>query len=166
MPDFYFAYGSNMNPARMRARGLDYRHCQPGRLLNCALHFNKRAHNKRGVAYANICHAPGDEVQGVLYELAETTQIAMMDPYEGTPVRYSRELFEVAVASGRQWAWVYVANPAFIDATLGVEENYLSHLLGAGELLSPDYRQRLQSLVPVVASDSPADPERGLRFNV
>lgn len=166
MPDFYFAYGSNMNSARMRARGLDYEHCQRGRLPGFALQFNKRAHNKTGVGYANIGHAPGHEVQGVLYQLARTSPITVMDPYEGSPVRYSRELFEIITDSGGRWAWVYVANPAFIDPALGVEENYLNHLLSAGDMLSLEYRQRLQSLAPVIASSAPCDGEQGLRFNV
>lgn len=166
MPDYYFAYGSNMNPARMRARGLEYSHCQPGRLKHCELRFNKRAHNKQGVGYANVCHRRGSEVEGVLYQLAGAIDISMMDPYEGTPVRYSRELFEVFTATGTQWAWVYIANPAFLDACLGVEEAYLNHLLSAGELLSADYRRRLQSLAPVIPSNPDRDDRQGLRFNV
>lgn len=166
MPDYYFAYGSNMNSARMRARGLAYSHSEPARLANSVLRFNKRAHNKQGVGYANVCYGPGCEVQGVLYELAEGIDIAMMDPYEGTPVRYSRELFEVSVASGSRWAWVYVANSAYIDSSLSVEQAYLDHLLSAGDLLSEDYRQQLQSLAPILASGSQRDDELSLRFNV
>lgn len=155
-----------MNPARMQARGLSYVRFEAGRLPACTLQFNKRAHNKSGVGYANVCHEPGGEVQGVLYELAESTNIAMMDVFEGTPVRYSRELFEIATVSGNYWAWVYVANPAYIDNTLAVEENYLNHLLSAGELLSEDYRERLRTRVRVIASSPSVDGEQGLRFNV
>ncbi len=155
-----------MNPARMQARGLNYTRFEAGRLSDCSLQFNKRAHNKSGVAYANVCHQRGCEVQGVLYELAESTDIAMMDVFEGTPIRYSRDLFEIATASGIYWAWVYVANRAFIDEALAVEENYLKHLLSAGALLSPDYRKRLQELTRVIKSEAPADAEHGLRFNV
>lgn len=155
-----------MNPARMSARGLEYTRFEAGRLAHCTLRFNKRAHHKSGVGYANICRAPNCEVQGVLYELAESTHIAMMDTFEGTPVRYSRERFEIVTGKGCFWAWVYIANPAFIDDSLGVEENYLNHLLSAGDLLSADYRERLQSLVPVIESGDTASAEQGLRFNV
>lgn len=164
MPDFYFAYGSNMNPARMRARGLDFAHHEPGVLEHYALCFNKRAHNKQGIAYANVCRAPQQRVEGVLYTLAAS--ISVMDPFEGTPVRYSRELFPIATAAGISWAWVYVANRAYIADALSVEENYLNHLLSAGDLLSASYRQRLATLAPVLPSDPAADSEAGLRFNV
>lgn len=166
MSDFYFAYGSNMNPARMRARGLSVAGYWPARLPGYTLRFNKRAHNKTGIAYANIAYAPDDAVQGVLYQLAAGTEIALMDHYEGTPVRYSREKFCVCTDVGASWAWVYVANPAYIGTQLSVEQAYLEHLLSAGDLLAADYRERLRRLAPVVASETPTDVEQGLRFNV
>ena len=164
MTDFYFAYGSNLNPERMRARGLAFTRHEAARLPSYALCFNKRAHNKTGIAYANITYAPESIVEGVLYQLAG--DIEVMDPFEGTPVRYSRELFPVAAAESVIWAWVYVANPAYIASELHVEENYLNHLLSAGDLLSAAYREHLAGLAPVVASDAPADHNTGLRFNV
>ncbi len=164
MPDFYFAYGSNMNPARMRARGLEFAHYEPAILSGFELCFNKRAHNKHGVAYANIRTAPGRSVEGVLYTL--DAQIHVMDPFEGTPVRYSRELFPTVTAGGVAWAWVYVANRAFVEDALSVEENYLNHLLSAGELLSESYRAWLSKLAPILPSDGIADGDTGLRFNV
>lgn len=164
MPDYYFAYGSNMNPARMRARGLDFAHHERGVLEGFALRFNKRAHNKQGVAYANVGREPGERVEGVLYTL--TAEISVMDPFEGTPIRYSRELFPIATDTAVIWAWVYVANRAYVADALSVEENYLNHLLSAGDLLSATYRQRLATLAPILPSDSVTDSELGLRFNV
>ncbi|MBB3046145.1 gamma-glutamylcyclotransferase (GGCT)/AIG2-like uncharacterized protein YtfP [Litorivivens lipolytica] len=164
MSDYYFAYGSNMNPERMRARGLAFTRFEAGRLSGFRLSFNKRAHNKTGIAYANISRDPDGLVEGVLYQLEGDIQV--MDPFEGTPVRYSRELFAIETAVGVTWAWVYVANPAYIADALSVEENYLNHLLSAGELLSEAYRQQLAQLAPVLASTAPQDRETGLRFNV
>lgn len=164
MPDFYFAYGSNMNPARMRARGLEFTQYYPGILEGYELCFNKRAHNKHGVAYANVRRAPEQRVEGVLYTLEAS--ISVMDPFEGTPVRYSRELFPIATGLGVTWAWVYVANRAFVADALSVEENYLNHLLSAGDLLSAPYRQRLATLAPVLPSEPVSDTEVGLLFNV
>ncbi len=164
MTNFYFAYGSNMNPERMRARGLAFTRHESARLPGYALCFNKRAHNKTGIAYANIAFDPDSLIEGVLYQLAG--DIEVMDTFEGTPVRYSRELFPVAAAERVIWAWVYVANPAYIASELHVEENYLNHLLSAGNLLSEAYREYLAGLAPVVASETPADRETGLLFNV
>lgn len=166
MSDYYFAYGSNMNPQRMRARGLHFAAYQAGSLRGYTLSFNKRAHNKTGIAYANISYRQGDIVEGVLYALSPDSPISVMDPFEGTPVRYSRELFPVETDGGVIWAWVYVANPAYIADALQIEENYLAHLLSAGDLISEDYRARLSALESVVPSDKPTDATVGLRFNV
>ncbi len=43
MSAYYFAYGSNMNPARMKARGMMVADMQPGTLQGMRLAFNKRA---------------------------------------------------------------------------------------------------------------------------
>lgn len=164
---FYFAFGSNMNPARMNARGLPFRGYCRGRLEDFELVFNKRAHNKQGIAYANIRRRPGSAVEGVLYELESAAELLTMDHYEGTPYRYSREVFPVRTDEGTVPAWVYVANPAYVDAELAVEENYLKHLLAAGELLSREYLEWLRGIEVLPApSGEVADDEHRLRFNV
>lgn len=53
----HFAYGSNMNPARMQTRGLTVLEALPGHLPGYSLCFNKRAADRApGRAYANIRH--------------------------------------------------------------------------------------------------------------
>ena len=46
MGHWYFAYGSNMNPARMRSRGLSFSEAFSGQLAGYELCFNKRAHDR------------------------------------------------------------------------------------------------------------------------
>ena len=94
---FYFAYGSNMNPARMAGRGLDVVEALPGRLHGMELRFNKRSRQNPRWACANIAWSPGSLVEGVLYRLADDRQILKMDPFEGAPFYYSRELFPIRV---------------------------------------------------------------------
>jgi hypothetical protein len=57
MSFYYFAYGSNMNPARMQARGLVFSAAESARLPGYRLAFNKRSHCTPGVAYANVVHS-------------------------------------------------------------------------------------------------------------
>lgn len=144
MSHWYFAYGSNMNRARMQQRGMQVVGAHPGVLPNVRLVFNKRAADRDGIAYANIAHAPGDRVEGVLYELADPDQIVRMDPFEGAPRRYSRDVFPIDVAENRQQAaWVYVANRALIHEGLRPAAWYLAHLLEGRAYLSDAYFQRL-----------------------
>ena len=148
MSDYYFAYGSNMNAARMAQRGLNVERALSGRLQSMQLRFNKRAYDGQqrsqvAVAYANVGYAPGWQVEGVLYQLAGAEEISKMDPFEGTPRFYSRELFAVQTAEGPIQAWVYVANRALLEEGLKPERWYLEHLLAGEPWLSAEYMQRL-----------------------
>lgn len=165
---FYFAYGSNMNPARMQARELHFRSAHRAHLPGYELCFNKQSHSRPEVAYANIRPASGAVVEGVLYQLADTTAVAGMDVYEGTPVRYSRECVHVWCDNRPVPAWVYMANPAYINNSLLPEERYLAHLLAGEAFLSPRYlaRLRAQAASPSPDSDTTYDSNDGLRFNV
>ncbi|MBS7660753.1 gamma-glutamylcyclotransferase [Pseudomonas lalucatii] len=136
---WYFAYGSNMNPARMQARGLCVREAMAGSLPGFALCFNKRAVDRPGCAYANIRHQRGAVVEGVLYRLAELGEIAKLDPFEGTPIYYSRERLAILTVHGVQPAWVYIANPAFREEGLLPARDYLEHLLAGRQYLSEPY---------------------------
>lgn len=137
---WYFAYGSNMNPARMQSRGLTVTETLPGRLPGYGLCFNKRAMDRApGRAYANIRHQPGGVVEGVLYRLLGDNEIAKLDPFEGTPFYYSRERLPIVTAQGVQAAWVYIANPAFRQEGLLPGADYLAHLLAGREWLSEAY---------------------------
>ncbi|MET1076443.1 MAG: gamma-glutamylcyclotransferase family protein [Pseudomonas sp.] len=136
---WYFAYGSNMNPARMASRGLLFDLMLPGRLDGFALCFNKRAVDRPGHAYANIRQQPGAVVEGVLYRLHRLDEIEKMDPFEGTPIYYSRERLTVQTAQGPQPAWVYIANPALWQEGLMPSREYLDHLLAGKAHLSAAY---------------------------
>jgi gamma-glutamylcyclotransferase (GGCT)/AIG2-like uncharacterized protein YtfP len=169
MTEWYFAYGSNMNPARMQARGLAFVESTGGQLTGFALRFNKRATGKSQVAYANIVYAPQGCVEGVLYRLAQAADIQLMDPFEGNPVRYSREVFVVSSMSGPINAWVYVANPAMIADGLLPERRYLEHLQAGRQWHSPAYQQWLSSHPAIeqdVIGDAPSDRRDGLLHNV
>lgn len=155
MTDWYFAYGSNMNPARMAARGLTVVAVQGGHLPGYRLSFDKRATGKQQVAYANIAYAPGQRVEGVLYQLAAAADIALMDPFEGNPVRYSREVFPVISSGATVNAWVYVANPAMRSEGLLPEKRYMEHLLAGRQWHSQSYHQWLLDH-PVI--DTGVDP--------
>lgn len=146
MSRFYFAYGSNMNPARMQARGLRFDHAERGVLAGYQLCFNKRAHDRPGFAYANVRHAHDQVVEGVLYRLCDAAEIYKMDPFEGTPRFYSREVMPIATAVGVQPSWVYFANPAMREEGLLPAKSYMAHLLAGQPYLSDVYWSRLAEL--------------------
>lgn len=143
MSAYYFAYGSNMNPDRMNDRGLKFDRILSGTLSGLGLAFNKRAADAPHRAYANVIHAPHDVVEGVLYELIHPSEILKMDPFEGAPRLYSREIFQVNTDEGLIPSWVYVANKSMISEGMMPERWYLEHLLAGRPYLSDEYFRRL-----------------------
>ncbi len=143
--DRYFAYGSNMNPERVRERGLQVLRAEPARLHGFRLLFDKHAREHEGTGHANVVYAPSEVVEGVLYWLAGAAEIVKMDPFERAPVSYSREVVEVATAAGRIATWTYFANPAVRRAGLKPQRSYMNHLLAGAPYLSAEYLGRLRA---------------------
>ncbi len=155
MSAYYFAYGSNMNAERMAARGLSVERALSGTINDLALAFNKLAADAPHRSYANVIYAPEQQVEGVLYELSHRTEIFKMDPFEGAPRLYSREVYWVNTAEGPIAAWVYVANRAMLRDGMMPERWYLEHLLAGKAYLSEDYYQQLTQVSCV--DDAPAN---------
>lgn len=132
-----------MNEARMQARGLSYTRVLAGSLPGLALAFNKQAADAPYRSYANVVYAPESKVEGVLYELCDADEIYKMDPFEGTPRLYSREIYFIHTAEGAIASWVYVANAALLKEGLKPETWYMRHLLEGQPYLSDDYYQQL-----------------------
>jgi len=156
----YFAYGSNMNPDRVRERGIRFEHAAGARLEGFALVFDKTSKKHAGLGHANVQRAPGQVVEGVLYWLETAEEIAKMDRFESTPVNYSREVIHVCVQSeqlpGERLAghrqpevlittWTYFANPAVRQSGLLPPRTYLDHLLAGRPFLTNGYYQMLEA---------------------
>ena len=138
----YFAYGSNMNPERVTARGIKYSEILSGHLFGYELVFNKYSNKREGSA-ANIARCANEVTEGVLYLLADAEQITKMDPFEGFPIHYTRKQLSIVTDSGSANAWVYIANRSFVKENLLPPRWYLNHLLGGREFLSKQYYKKL-----------------------
>jgi len=143
---FYFAYGSNMNPARVAARGLRFDEIIGARLDGMSLAFDKQSREHPQSGHANLAFARGASVEGVLYMLRDDAEIERMDRFERAPINYSRDIVVVTTARKRVAAWTYFANPAVTRAGLRPERAYLEHLLAGQPYLSNAYFERLRSI--------------------
>ncbi|MDX2349367.1 MAG: hypothetical protein QNK32_03150, partial [Porticoccus sp.] len=74
---------------------------------------------------------------------ATPTEIIKLDPHEGTPFMYSRELFRVQTTSSLIPAWIYIANPAVIDNSIKPARWYVEHLLAGKAYLTSEYWDRI-----------------------
>lgn len=149
---YYFAYGSNMNPARVAARIGTTRRTLAGVLHDHVLRFDK-ASRIAGIAHANVAPMPGERVEGALFELERLAQIRLMDPFEGYPDEYDRHRLPVTTREGAIEAWVYIAAPGTTAASLKPAREYLAHLLAGEAFLSPDYHRRLAAVEAVAGLD-------------
>ena len=137
---WYFAYGSNMNPARVSSRGLPYESVCGGVLDGVRLTFDKSSRLHRGSGHANLTAAEaGCCVEGVMYRLRAAADMEIMDRFERVPINYRRDIVAVSVGDERIEAWTYFANPAVIRPNLRPERAYLSHLLAGRPFLSQAY---------------------------
>jgi len=143
MSSYYFAYGSNMNPQRMAERGLKVIGQQAGKILGLRLAFNKRCAQEPTRSYANVMYDREGCVEGVLYKLSDPNEIIKMDPFEGAPRLYSREIYWVDTGQEPIAAWVYVANKAMLTEGLKPQGWYLEHLLAGKPFLTESYFDRL-----------------------
>ncbi|MEN8181314.1 MAG: gamma-glutamylcyclotransferase family protein [Myxococcota bacterium] len=118
MTDLYFAYGSNLHPARMTARIPSAEGLGVAALHGLRLVCNKLGRD--GTAKANLESAPKARVLGVLWRLPEDGWRAL----DEVEVGYQRVLVEVE----QQGSW----RPA---------QTYRSTLLSADVRLRADYKR-------------------------
>jgi gamma-glutamylcyclotransferase len=142
----YFAYGSNMNPERMLARDVNFKHAIPARLPDWELTFNKISSLGDGEGYANIKPQSGESCLGVLYDI-DRFGLHRLDMYEGYPHHYFRREIGVFVGKRKIKAWVYLAQSAFCEEGLKPSPQYLCHLIsGAARYLPRDYFEYLRRI--------------------
>ena len=73
--NYYFAYGSNMNQARMQGRNIRSLAVLAGWIDGFGLRFNKRSAQDANLGCANIVYAPTEKIQGLLYQLQTVTEL-------------------------------------------------------------------------------------------
>ncbi len=103
----YFAYGSNLDPARMRRRCPTAAPVGPATLWGWRLAFG--GHSRVwGGPVATLVRAANERVDGLLYELA-LADLAELDRVEGHPLSYRRERLQLVDEHGRgRRAHVYI----------------------------------------------------------
>jgi gamma-glutamylcyclotransferase (GGCT)/AIG2-like uncharacterized protein YtfP len=141
----YFAYGSNMNPAVLAKKRIEFADRQSATLDGYLLRFNKRSLRQllpQNIGFANVVPTPGRHVEGVLYDILEES-LARLDDSERVPEHYERIAVVVTTASGVVNCFTYRARPDKTATGLIPSRNYVSHILAAGSLLSEAYRKWL-----------------------
>jgi gamma-glutamylcyclotransferase len=148
--NWYFAYGSNMNPVRLsdgrlQAEGVTMGKRIGGRLDGWRLAFNKRAREPAGSGAGNILQISDAVVHGTLNALP-AKGFEVLDRWEGVAGgHYERRIVPVMRADTGEAveAIVYVA--LLTGEGLRPTRDYLSHLLAGRDLLPADYWEWLRA---------------------
>jgi gamma-glutamylcyclotransferase len=141
----YFAYGSNMDPLRMKEREVRYSQRVHAVLRGYVLKFNKAALGNPREGKGSIVPDANDTVEGALYEMPDS-DLAKLDEKEGYPDHYDRisVMVELDDHSTVQ-AITYIAQPSMIREDLKPKRKYLNHYLAGEDILSKPYFEKLRS---------------------
>ena len=143
---YYFAYGSNINPDRMRKRGVEFISRTFGILENYDLVFNKISNRNPKEGYANICPKEGSVVEGAIYKVSEE-DIVKLDRKEGVPKHYLKYIMAVVNLKGKEIdAVVYIANNDRISLELLPTSDYLNNILKGKDIFTEKYYKYLQEI--------------------
>ena len=142
----YFAYGSNMNPERMKERGIIFSKREYGILEGFRLVFNKIVSRYPREGYPNIMEDKNSKVEGILYEINDF-DIEKLDYYEGYSEHYQKRTVNVKLKDGKVISAIaYIANPKKISTGLKPSKEYLTHLIKGSDLLSLEYRNWIKNI--------------------
>ena len=145
MPEYYFAFGSNMDEQQMKNRKAEFAERQNGVMANWKLVFNKINRKKEGSGYANIVPEYGSIVEGIIYKVSEDA-IRILDDWEGVPIAYHKKTMLVENSNKKSVdCIIYIANHSKTDNSLKPERKYLDHLLEGKEFLSENYFSDLKN---------------------
>ncbi len=141
---WYFAYGSNMNPARLgddrlARKGVAMGARVGGRLDGWQLAFNKIGRGGKGAGAGNIVVAPGKIVHGTLNELPDPG-FDVLDIAEGVAGgHYERRTLPVVRADTGETVQAIAYVALMVGEGLRPTREYLGHLLAGRDLLPADY---------------------------
>lgn len=150
-PVWYFAYGSNMDlarlyDARLKPRGVPVTERALGRLEGWRLAFNKPWSKFSGGGAANILPDAAGVTFGTL-NLMPPEGLDVLDHYEGVAGgHYERRTLAVTHAgTGLPVEAVAYVALRDLDPALIPPRFYLDHLLAGRDLLPPDYTRWLEA---------------------
>jgi gamma-glutamylcyclotransferase (GGCT)/AIG2-like uncharacterized protein YtfP len=154
----YFAYGSNMHVARLRARVPSGRPLAPASLAGYRLTFRKRGRDGSGKCTVLRTGDAQDSVHGMIFEIAPG-DIPALDAAEG--FGYDQAWTEVHSMDERRRVMIYLAREGFLDTSLRPFEWYKSLVLrGALDSeLPPAYVDSIRAVAAIVDPDCDRDRE-------
>ncbi|MCP5419289.1 MAG: gamma-glutamylcyclotransferase [Gammaproteobacteria bacterium] len=114
---YYFAYGSNLHPTRLRQRTPSCQSLGVAVLFSHALRFHKRGGDGSGKCNVLPTGDPQDQVYGAVYALVADERMAL-DRAEGLGHGYTLVTRTLRLPGVEREIFYYSADPAYIDDAL------------------------------------------------
>ncbi len=149
---FYFAYGSNLLPARIEERLGSCTQAGIGWLFGYELRFHKRSVDDSGKGNAAYTGDAAHQIYGALYRL-NGGQKQCLDGFEGRG--YRCDLLPICTSEGVRLAWTYVARATKVDESL-VPYDWYHQLVECGARavgLPDEYVHRISAVESKVDAD-------------
>ena len=127
---WYFGYGSNMDLASLRAKGVEPRRSERAVLRGWRLRFNVQHffRHEGGVANIEPSNDPSAAVWGVLHQCTDA-HLTLLDAAEAYGHGYDRIDVTVETGHGARRATAYVGIPAFLNEACRPTQRYMNILL-------------------------------------
>ena len=106
--------------------------------------------NDGAIGYANVVRDETGIVEGAFYEVEEPC-VGRLDDSERYPHHYDRVQVMVEVEGLHHECWAYVAQPEKVSSGLAPTREYLDHILGCRDIVTPAYLRTLE-LTPTYVS--------------
>lgn len=117
MKIYYFTYGSNIHPLRLKSRISYSKFIDKYKLKNYILRFNKFGQDQ--TAKCNIVKTgnPGDFVNGVIYQI-KSSDLEILDRIEGLNKGYVHKMLNVKLYGKSHQVLTYVAMPEYLNNSI------------------------------------------------
>lgn len=153
---YYLGYGSNLNVSSTIKNLIPTgKFLMRGYIPNYEVQFRKWSNNSRG-GISNIMEAPGELLQGAMYECPESDLITLDYRLDYYVPEYKRELFRI-MGEDNKWYQAYLYRLWEPKGPFPPSRRYVTGMLeGAKQIkLSPDYIKKIEGFLrdSIVATD-------------
>lgn len=147
---YYFAYSHLMDPVEIELLGIRYYSASRSVLNNYQLEFNvllDECFRFETCGMANIMPSVGSSIEGILYELEDTSITALDHDAGVSSMKFYRKLVDVQSSNGIVKALSYAAWPDMTSQGLTPSPKHLMQIIKAAERagISPQYVEWLRS---------------------
>ena len=144
---YYFAYGSNLHPQRLRARVSSSRVLTRAKLRAYQLNFHKPGRDGSGKCNLRYTGNPHDIVEGAVFEMLASEQ-ALLDKFEGVGINNERANVTVLTPLTQRECFLYIGEQDYIDETILPYSWYKAFVVQGARInrLASDYVARLENV--------------------